>query len=154
MGGSYIIIAMKFIRHTLFFSSLLLATVSLLADVPTSGPEVKPKAFSDGHVSISWQKADESFVLRYEIWRAKVNGAGEPSPGDFTKIGEVVQLAGNGHSYSFTDENAFKTTAGVFAYKIRVVFTDQSYLDSPASKTMVVSSTAKRTWGSIKAMFR
>ena len=145
---------MKTYRNTLLLIVVILCSTTLLADVITSGPKVEPKPFSDGHVSISWQKADESSVLRYEIWRAKVNGSVDPSPVDFGKIGEIVQLAGDGHSYSFTDESAFKTTAGVFAYKIRVVFTNQSYLDSPASRTMVVSSTAKRTWGSIKAMFR
>jgi hypothetical protein len=61
---------------------------------------------------------------------------------------------GNNSTYEFVDKQVFKATSGVYQYKIRIV--DGT---TPPNETEVVtvshlSSAYKRTWGSIKAMFR
>jgi hypothetical protein len=65
-----------------------------------------------------------------------------------------VNPFGAGREYQFIDQQPFKVTTNVFAYKVRVFFQDGTYADSEVVTTAAVSSTAKRTWGSIKAMFR
>jgi len=65
----------------------------------------------------------------------------------------VVAPKGNNSFYEFVDQTAFKTTASVYQYRIRIVAQD----GTTYSKVMVVShnvSSVKRTWGSLKAMFR
>ncbi|MFH0988829.1 MAG: hypothetical protein V1799_02305 [bacterium] len=103
----------------------------------------------NGRVEIGWRSVDESDVASYEIWRASVRD-------DFFRIVGTLDhqnLKGNGKDYVFYDEGVFKTT-NAFKYKVRIVLQNGSTFDSPVVTTSVVSSTVKRTWGSIKAMFR
>jgi hypothetical protein len=106
----------------------------------------------NGNVSVIWQTVNETNVLRFEIWRAPVSlqtGAAQ----EFTFAGSMNPL-GAGRQYEFIDQAPFKVTNNFFVYKVRVVFQDGTFADSDVVKTEALSSTAKRTWGSIKAMFR
>ena len=105
----------------------------------------------NGNVSVVWQTVNETNVLRFEIWRAAISSQGMVQ--EFTFAGSVNPL-GTGRQYEFIDQAPFKVTNNLFVYKVRVVFQDGTFADSDVVKTMAVSSTAKRTWGSIKAMFR
>jgi hypothetical protein len=103
---------------------------------------------SGSNIDVNWKSVDESGVQRYEVLRR----AG--ADGDFLAVGIVDQLKGNGALYTFADKSVFKTTEGYFQYKIRIINGQ-----NPAPETEIVgvshlSSAAKRTWGSIKAMFR
>ncbi|HWP81114.1 MAG TPA: hypothetical protein VNN76_00490 [Bacteroidota bacterium] len=108
----------------------------------------KPTAVSNGSdITVSWITLDESNVQRFDVLRR----AGYS--GDFLVIASV-NPKGNNSSYHFVDQQAFKVAAGIYQYKIRVV---NGELPPPESEIVTVShlsSTAKRTWGSIKAMFR
>ena len=134
---------------------ILVAIVLLLsaAAVLTAGViQGTPTAVSvGGYVVVSWQPDDETGVLTYEIWRAQVVGTGL---GDFVKVGEIPRAQVKPTKYEFTDKTVFKTSASLFAYKVRVVFQNGTHSDSDITKVSYVSSAAKRTWGSIKAMFR
>ena len=69
-------------------------------------------------------------------------------------VGSVDQLKGNNSSYEFVDKSAFKVTGGLYQYKVRVI---NGQVPAPETDIVTVShltSAAKRTWGSIKAMFR
>lgn len=109
----------------------------------------RPTASSSGSdIVIRWTTVDETGVQKFEILRR----AG--MAGDFMVIGTVDQLRGNNSSYEFLDKSVFKTSGGIYQYKVRIVNGQ-----SPAPETEIVSvshvsSAAKRTWGSIKAMFR
>jgi len=124
---------------------LLLLFTMLLLQQMMAGAVVKDKSFGarpeNGDVRVVWQTVNETDVVRFEIWRAPVSREGV--------VQEFV-----GIQYEFTDASAYKVTANLFAYRLRVVFQDGSYSDSDVVKTSALSSTAKRTWGSIKAMFR
>lgn len=109
----------------------------------------RPTAQSNGSdVAIRWTTVDESGVQRFDILRRS------GWSGDFLVIGTVDQLRGGSSTYEFIDKSAFKGSGGLYQYKVRIVNGQ-----SPAPETEIVSvshvsSTAKRTWGSIKAMFR
>ncbi len=110
----------------------------------------RPTAQSNGsNVSIRWSTVDETGVDGFQVLRR--NGL----TGDFTVISSsIIAPKGNNSAYEFTDNDVFKTSSGLFQYKVRILNGQ-----SPAPETEIVtvshvSSAAKRTWGSIKAMFR
>lgn len=99
-------------------------------------------------IEVSWKSVDESGVQRYEVLRrAGVTG-------DFLVIGVVEQLKGNNAAYVFTDNNVFKTTGNYFQYKIRIINGQNPSPETEIVGVSHLSSAAKKTWGSIKAMFR
>lgn len=66
----------------------------------------------------------------------------------------TVEPKGNNSFYSYLDEAAYKTAELVFIYQLKIVDNDG---DTSFSREVTVShnvSGVKRTWGSIKAMFR
>ena len=134
---------------------LLLLFTMLLLQQMMAGAVVKDKSFGarpeNGDVRVVWQTVNETDVVRFEIWRAPVSREGVVQ--EFAPVG-TMNPHGVGIQYEFTDASAYKVTANLFAYRLRVVFQDGSYSDSDVVKTSALSSTAKRTWGSIKAMFR
>jgi hypothetical protein len=99
-------------------------------------------------IEVSWKSVDETGVQRYEVLRR----AGDT--GDFLVIGIVDQLKGNNSPYEFTDKSVFKTTSGYFQYKIRIINGQNPSPETEIVGVSHLSSAAKRTWGSIKAMFR
>lgn len=109
----------------------------------------RPTAQSNGSdVIVRWTTVDETGVQRFEVLRRS------GWEGDFLTIGTVDQLKGNNSSYEFIDKSAFKSSGGLYQYKVRIINGQ-----NPAPETEIVTvshmtSAAKRTWGSIKAMFR
>jgi len=106
------------------------------------------QARSDGNdVSIQWGTTDENLMQEFVIER---QASGQS---DWNALDPVIAPKGNNSFYEFVDQTAFKANASVYQYRIRIVALDgTSY-----SKIMVVShnvSSVKRTWGSLKAMFR
>jgi hypothetical protein len=127
----------------LFLALLVVATVSaiVIKDPPT--------AQSNGsEVTIRWSTSDEAGVVRFDVLRR----AG--TDGDFLNIGSVSQLKGNNSSYEFIDKSAFKTEGGFYQYKIRIINGQDPAPETGVTGVRHVTSAAKSTWGSIKAMFR
>jgi len=65
-----------------------------------------------------------------------------------------VQPKDEGAFYSYTDRTAYKTSDNVYVYRLRIVEsggTASFSQDVPVTHSV---SSVKRTWGSIKAMFR
>jgi hypothetical protein len=106
-------------------------------------------ARSDGStITLQWVSEDENGVLRFEIERkAGVNG-------QFFSLVQIP-LRGNNASYVYIDDSAFlRATESVYQYRINVVYANgSSVYYGPITVTHSVSS-VRRTWGSIKAMFR
>lgn len=132
------------------FAAILSIIILLLA--ATAFAEIikdRPTALSNGSdIILRWNTVDEAGVQRFEVLRR----AG--TEGDFSLVGAIEQLKGNNSSYEYIDKSVFKANSGVYQYKIRIINGT-----NPAPETEVVSvshlsSAAKRTWGSIKAMFR
>ena len=102
---------------------------------------------SDGStVTLSWVTDDETNIVRFEIER-RVGTSGD--------FGYIASVSPKGPSlYEFVDHSAFKVMSTLYQYRIKIVFTDNSaaYV-GPVTVSHSVSG-VKRTWGSIKAMFR
>jgi hypothetical protein len=104
---------------------------------------------SDGdNVTLEWKTRAESNLLRYEVQRK----AG--SNGDFITLASVSPKGSNS-AYSYVDRSAYKDAGSLYIYRLKIVEAS----GTPASYSNEVSIThsvnsVKRTWGSIKAMFR
>lgn len=125
---------------------VFLLTITVFASVIKDGSLT---ARSDGaNITIRWMSEDETGVSRFVLERkAGVNGA-------FMTLVEI-QPTGNNSSYQYVDETAFRVSQSIYQYRVRVTFSNGS---APVySNTVTVShstSEVRRTWGSIKAMFR
>jgi hypothetical protein len=106
------------------------------------------KASSDGsNVILQWVTEDETNVARFDVERR--TGA----DGSFLP---VASLDAKGvSSYEFVEYSVFRKSTTVYEYRIKVVFLDNSnpVYTGPVSVSHTVSG-VRRTWGSIKAMFR
>ena len=104
-------------------------------------------ASSNGtNIFISWLSDDESGVLYYELER-------KAGSGQFVALSRITPM-GNNASYNYTDDSAFRVTDNLYQYRVRAVFSNgASVTYGPIAVSHSVSS-VRRTWGSIKAMFR
>jgi len=107
-----------------------------------------PQAATVGSdIRVTWNTEDESAVVRFTV----VRRAG--TTGDFVELSQLPPK-GNYSSYEFVDRSVFRATSGIFQYRIRVYTTGSTFSETEIVTVSHVSSTAQRTWGSIKAMFR
>ena len=129
-------------------SSVLLLLVIIVSVAFSAIIKDRPTALSNGSdIYVRWATEDESTVQRFAI----VRRAG--TEGDFMEI-STVQPKGDFSSYEYVDRSVFRTTSGIFQYRIRVFTGTAGYVETEIVTVSHVSSTARRTWGSIKAMFR
>lgn len=104
---------------------------------------------SDGStITIRWLSEDETGVARYVLERkAGVNGS-------FIQLAEI-QPKGNHESYEYVDDTAFRISESMYQYRLKVLFANNS---APIYYGPITvshrTSDVRRTWGSIKAMFR
>ncbi len=149
---------MFFDRMALRVLTSLLA-LSLMAVVSAvAGADIKDgtlQAHSDGTaITIRWATGEEVNLKEFDIERR----AG--TEGEFVAIGSVSPRGSNS-IYQFVDESAFKSGVGVsgtnsslYQYRIRIVdLSGQVAYSKTVTVTHSVSS-VRRTWGSLKAMFR
>lgn len=105
-------------------------------------------AESDGeNVILSWQSTTEENVKEYEILRG-------PDKDRLSTINKI-SAKGSFSSYQYIDETAYKTNDSFYAYALIIVDFDGK--KSQPMHTFVSHngvSSVKRTWGSIKALFR
>lgn len=104
---------------------------------------------SDGdNIVLEWKTRSETNLLRYEIQRkAGTNG-------DFVSL-TTVSPKGSNSQYTYVDRSAYKDAESIYVYRLKIVETASgpSSFSNEITVTHSVSS-VKRTWGSIKAMFR
>ncbi|HOJ17189.1 MAG: hypothetical protein GX452_09270 [Ignavibacteriales bacterium] len=105
-------------------------------------------AKSDGsNIKLEWKTGEENNLRHFVIERKSVNT-------DYIQIATIAPKGSNSF-YSFYDENAYKTSSGlVFVYRVKIVENDNSFSYSKEVSVSHAISGVKRTWGSIKAMFR
>lgn len=135
-------------RHSLpiVFLILLLST-AVLGSVIRDGSLTANSNGAD--ITIRWVSEDETGVLRYVLERK----AGASQSGEFMLLDEV-QLKGNNSSYEYVDNSAFRATESIYQYRIKVLFGNgTSVYYGPITVRHSVNG-VRRTWGSIKAMFR
>ena len=101
----------------------------------------------NGNIILTWQSSTEQNVKQYEILRG-------PDKDRLTLVA-TVPAKGDNSLYTYIDENAYKTSDSFYAYGL--VIRDNDGSKSEIMHTRILHenvSSVKRTWGSIKALFR
>lgn len=100
---------------------------------------------SGGNVIVNWQTSTETNVKEYIVERKTVNGS-------YIAIGSIETRTDK--NCEFIDKSAFKSSDQLYIYRLKIVDNDgtSSYSWDVAVPHNV--SSVKRTWGSIKALFR
>lgn len=127
----------------------LIILVLLLVSSAVSGTvrEGTLQAKSDGsNVTVQWGTADESTVKEFIVERRS------GTAGEFMAIA-VIDKKGSNSFYEYVDKSAFKATGSVYQYRVQIVTTSGPEYSSVITISHNVSG-VKRTWGSLKAMFR
>jgi len=101
----------------------------------------------DSNIILNWVTDDETSVARFEIERRL------GTSGAFSYIATVYPKGPS--LYEFVDHSAYKISSTLYQYQIKIVFSDgrSPVYVGPVSVNHTVSG-VRRTWGSIKAMFR
>lgn len=97
-------------------------------------------------VKVEWQTGTESDINHFSILRSTPQ----------TSLVEIatIQPKGNNSSYEYIDQSVYKTNSSIFIYKLKIVDNDNTTTYSADRSASPNISGVKRTWGSIKAMFR
>ncbi len=134
-------------RYLLFIGVTIFAFLtSAYAEIIKSG---SLQASSDGaNVTLRWITDDESGIRRFDIQRRSGVDGG---------FSTITSLDPKGPSlYEFVDYSAFLKVTTLYQYQVVVYFNDQSrppQIFGPLTVSHTVSG-VRRTWGSIKSMFR
>jgi hypothetical protein len=139
----------------MMYHRCFLAVVLLLWSSVALGEVIQAsslRAQDDGNgVAVHWTSVDESGVVGYLIER-KAGGSGTFVP----LVSQAIQVKGNNQNYLFEDETAFRATGNFYQYRVTPI----NSAGQPVGSSYYVSidhnnvSSVRRTWGSIKAMFR
>lgn len=104
-------------------------------------------ARSEGeNVKLEWKTGDESNLKNFVIER-------KTQQSSYIDI-STINSKGSNSFYTYIDESIYKSSSYVFTYRLRIVDTDQKISYSSEVSVSPSISGVKRTWGSIKAMFR
>ncbi|MDR3610290.1 MAG: hypothetical protein P4L27_07010 [Ignavibacteriaceae bacterium] len=102
---------------------------------------------SDGdNVKLEWQTGTESNVNHFSVQRRTPQTS-------FVEI-TTIQPKGNNSFYSYEDQSIYKANDVIFIYQIKIIDNDSQTSFSIERSASPNISGVKRTWGSIKAMFR
>lgn len=97
-------------------------------------------------IRLEWKTREEVNLQDFRIERKTPQSS-------FVEI-TTIQPKGSNSYYSYLDQTTYKTTDMIFIYRLKIVDTNSQ---ASYSNEVTVShnvSGVKRTWGSIKAMFR
>lgn len=105
------------------------------------------RGYNEGeNIKIEWETAEESNLRHFIIERKNPESS-------YIDIATVLPKGSNSF-YTYVDEGAYKLQDFIFVYRLKIVENNgQTSYSSTITVTQNVSS-FKRTWGSIKAMFR
>jgi len=128
------------------FAAVVLLFIFTEMTLSQGKPEIKVIAY-DGYIRISWEMPNnsEAGVDHYEVWRSSGISASLP-------IAKVAR-----GTFYFNDINLYKAEVHFFSYQVKAIGSNstlQSTSDPFGISYAGTNDTYKRTWGSIKAMFR
>lgn len=135
-------------RILLYILFTFLLTGIAQTDIIKSG---SVQAFSDGiNITIRWATENESNIIAFEILRSASYNGGFITIATVNPKGPSV--------YEYIDNSAFRRTTTIYYYRIKVKFSSgETYFPALNEAPITVDhnvSGVRRTWGSIKAMFR
>jgi hypothetical protein len=126
-------------------TAILLSTLFLFLGVEYSNFTVDS---SGNNVTLSWQTGSEAQLKEIAVKRKIAHD------GVYSVI-ETIAAKGDNSSYTFIDENAYKVEDGVYTYQLQFINNDGTSSTSKEEQSVaVIASVGKKTWGSIKALFR
>ncbi len=133
-----------------------LALVAIVAaiSIATAGGNITTRLTTvNGIITLQWTTGDESNIDGFLIERAIFPGT-EYLP----ILQNKIEPRGAGSTYVYEDAGAMKTATARYTYHLVVLGTDGSRTIIPFQGSATPGngspSDIKRTWGSIKAMFR
>ncbi len=100
----------------------------------------------EGRVRVEWKSQGEDGTVEYCVERKTVQG-------DFMTLGKVAAKGGF-NKYFYYDESLLKGDNVLQTYRIKAIDKTQGYIYSKEVTVSNQISGIRRTWGSIKAMFR
>jgi hypothetical protein len=129
---------------------MLFISVQLFAGATFKGGSLQAR--SDGtYIIVQWETTSEVNIQYFTVERSVANG------GAFVELKSMAPRGSNS-LYEFIDQSAFKVdnpTSSTYQYRIKVVDLDGSVSYSEVSRPVSHNvSSVRRTWGSLKAMFR
>jgi hypothetical protein len=97
-------------------------------------------------VRLEWKTSEETNLLHFKVERKTPQSS-------FAEIA-TVDPKGSNSNYTYLDQSAYKSNDLVFIYRLKIIDNDgQTSYSAEVTVSHNVSG-VKRTWGSIKAMFR
>lgn len=103
---------------------------------------------SDGeNIKVEWRTTEESNLQYFAIERRPGNSS------DFHEITKIYPKGSNSY-YSYTDQSAYKPTDSFYSYRLAIYENNGTVSHIEPQGISHSVSGVKRTWGSIKAMFR
>jgi len=132
-------------RYTL----ILLVCLILIASIGFSGSRVANLSITtEGRdITISWEMLDQNGVRHFNVERRTADQE------SFTRINSQVIPRNDSRQYEYVDRSVYKQDNVVVFYRIAIVEYNGSINYSDPAPLGKISS-VRRTWGSIKSMFR
>jgi hypothetical protein len=126
---------------------LIIAFVLISSVISFAGAEISSFSArsSNGSIIVNWHSNNENNVRQYVVERQTVNGS-------FVEVGNVDPRSDR--NYEFIDQTAFKSSGVLYIYRIKIIDVDGSVATTWTVTVAHNVSSVKRTWGSIKALFR
>lgn len=97
-------------------------------------------------VYLQWATSRESGLTAFRIQRS--------FDGRYFHNLHTVTPTGDNSSYSYIDDDLFKSNLQTFYYRLEILTTSQRATYSVTERVELAFSGIRKTWGSIKAMFR
>jgi hypothetical protein len=137
---------MKLGHKYFFIAAILLCVLSGMVLAQSNPTITKVESFT-GYIKVEWTIASEAGIDHYEVWRS--SGSSSPC---------LVGVVQRGVFY-FEDKNSlYKTEDQYFNYQVKVIGNSNGSIigqsEIKGTHYNGTNSIGKRTWGSIKAMFR
>lgn len=131
-----------------FFTIILLVSIASQVGLLSAGAFLTFfQARSDGDdVVLEWQTGNETNLKQFVIERKSTESS-------YIEIAEV-QPKGSNSFYEYNDQSAYKITDAVYIYRLKIEDNDGAVSYSQEISIAHKVSSVKRTWGSIKALFR
>jgi hypothetical protein len=97
-------------------------------------------------IRLEWKTREEVNLQHFKVERKTPQSS-------FVDI-TTIEPKGSNSYYSYLDQSAYKTDNMLFVYRLKIVDTNGQVAYSNEVSVSHSVSGVKRTWGSIKAMFR
>jgi hypothetical protein len=129
-----------------FFTNLILITFLASAAFGSAFIDFFHARSESSDVKLEWKTSEEINLKNFVIQRRTP----QTSYIDLA----VVPPKGSNSFYSYIDESAYKGSDLIFVYRLKIVDNNNQVSFSSEVSVSPNVSGVKRTWGSIKAMFR